>query len=97
MQPGLSSRKVQIKLISATYRICVLCRKTVVHSSGVGANRYTQPVCPRPDDSTRLPNGLPTQSCVAEQSGLSFRAEALFTNSQTSPHFQLEVAIAVAV
>ena len=62
MQPGLSSRKVQIMLMSATYKICVLCFNTVVHSSGVGASRYTQPVLPRPDDSTRLPKGFPTQS-----------------------------------
>ena len=62
MLPGRSSMNAVIRLMSAAYKIWVRCLRTCVHSSGVGASRYTQPFPSL--DTTLLPKGVPIQLCV---------------------------------
>lgn len=65
-EPGRSSSCMTTMLMSATYRIWVLCFSTPVQSSGVGARMYAQPPL-APLAFTLLPYGLPIQSCVSIQ------------------------------
>lgn len=61
VHPGRSSSCAHTMAMSARYRIWVLWRNTMVHSSGVGASRCTQP-CPVLE-RTLLPYAFPTHSC----------------------------------